>query len=223
MNRTNRALALLAVAGTLATGGAALADDDATYKVTITNLTRGQFFTPFLVVSHKPGVQLFTPGEAASDELESLAEGGDTAPFVAALAGNPYVGDVATGDGVLPPGQSVSLSVAADDGFTRVSLAAMLVPTNDAFVALNGVRAPKGKRSGAFLALAYDAGTEANDESCDSIPGPPFVCPGGAESPEGEGYVHVHAGIHGIGNLDDAQRDWRNPVARVIIRRADHD
>jgi len=223
MNRINRALALLGVAGSLVTAGAALADDDATYEVTITNLTRGQFFTPFLVVSHKPRVRLFTLGEAASGELESLAEGGDTAPFVAALDGNPDVGDVATGDGVLPPGHSVTLSVAADDDFRRISLAAMLVPTNDAFVALDGVRAPRGRTPVALHALAYDAGTEANDESCDSIPGPPFVCPGGSESPQGEGFVHVHAGIHDIGDLVASERDWRNPVARVIIRRADHD
>ncbi len=223
MNRINRALALLGVAGTLAIGGPAVAEDDASYEVTITNLTRGQFFTPFLVVSHKPGIRLFTLGEAASGELESLAEGGDIAPFVAALDGNPDIGDIATGDGVLPPGQSVTLTVSVDEDFRRISLAAMLVPTNDAFVALDSVRAPKGRKFTARLALAYDAGTEANDESCDSIPGPPFVCAGGTDSPEGEGYVHVHAGIHGIGDLHADARDWRNPVAQVTIRRADHD
>jgi hypothetical protein len=34
-----------------------------------------------------------------------------------------------------------------------------------------------------------------------------------------EGRVLVHAGIHGIGDLVAADRDWRNPVARVTIRR----
>ena len=45
------------------------------------------------------------------------------------------------------------------------------------------------------------------------------VGPGGGGMPAGgeEGYVHVHAGIHGIGDLDASERDWRNPVAMVTI------
>ncbi len=38
-------------------------------------------------------------------------------------------------------------------------------------------------------------------------------------SGEEEDYVHVHAGIHGIGNLPAADRDWRNPVAQITIQR----
>jgi hypothetical protein len=38
----------------------------------------------------------------------------------------------------------------------------------------------------------------------------------------GEGYIHVHAGIHGIGGpngLDPAMEDWRDPVVQVTIER----
>ncbi|MEZ5576654.1 MAG: spondin domain-containing protein [Candidatus Competibacteraceae bacterium] len=49
------------------------------YAVTITNLTCGSSFTLILVASHRPGVELFTLGQAASDELAAMAEGGDTA------------------------------------------------------------------------------------------------------------------------------------------------
>lgn len=38
----------------------------------------------------------------------------------------------------------------------------------------------------------------------------------------GEGYIHVHAGIHGIGGddgLDPETYDWRNPVVEVTIER----
>lgn len=68
---------------------------------------------------------------------------------------------------------------------------------------------------------AYDAGSEPNDEQCVNIPGP--VCGGAGGSPDtgGEGYVHIHAGIHGIGDLVAADRDWRNPVAKVVIKRVD--
>ena len=31
--------------------------------------------------------------------------------------------------------------------------------------------------------------------------------------------LHIHAGIHGVGDLDAATRDWRNPVALITVRR----
>jgi hypothetical protein len=71
-----------------------------------------------------------------------------------------------------------------------------------------------------LYSVAYDAGSEVNDELCASIPGPD--CGGaGAGSPVGgeEGYVHVHTGIHGIGDLDPSERDWRNPVAMITVTR----
>lgn len=71
--------------------------------------------------------------------------------------------------------------------------------------------------------LAYDSGTEVNDELCASIPGPSFTeCggPGGGSRPgRGEGAITVHNGMHGVGNMNAALRDWRGPVARVTIGR----
>jgi hypothetical protein len=46
------------------------------YELTITNITKGLLFTPILVMTHKKGVTLFTPGSSASGALEELAEGG---------------------------------------------------------------------------------------------------------------------------------------------------
>jgi hypothetical protein len=38
--------------------------------------------------------------------------------------------------------------------------------------------------------------------------------------PEGaEGYVHVHPGMHGMGNFVSAIHDWRHPVAKLTLRR----
>jgi len=71
--------------------------------------------------------------------------------------------------------------------------------------------------------LAYDSGTEINDELCASIPGPSFTeCggPGGGGRPgRGEGAITVHNGMHGVGNMNAPLRDWRGPVARVTIVR----
>ena len=101
----------------------------------------------------------------------------------------------------------------------------MLIPTNDAFLALNGVQGPRGSKAlMTLMSPAYDAGSETNEELCSSIPGPFFAeCggPGGGAMAVGgeEGYVHIHAGIHGFGDFSSADRDWRNPVARITIRR----
>jgi hypothetical protein len=104
----------------------------------------------------------------------------------------------------------------------------MLIPTNDGFFAVNGVEAPEGNRTLTVFSPAYDAGSEVNDELCASIPGPDFVeCggPGGGGKPVGgeEGYVHIHRGMHGVGDFNASARDWRNPVAQIVIQRVRKD
>jgi len=193
------------------------------FEVTVTNLTHGQQFTPILVASHSEGVHLFDLGSSASSQLATLAQEGNTAPLAALLAGLPEVKDIAVSAGLLDPGKSVTVFVKAGGRFDRVSLAAMLIPTNDGFFAVNDTEGPDGDRPLTLYSPAYDAGAEVNDELCASIPGPFFVeCGGpggGAMVGGGEGYVHIHEGIHGIGDLKPALRDWRNPVAQITIRR----
>ncbi|MCI0530302.1 MAG: spondin domain-containing protein [Nitrospira sp.] len=196
----------------------------ANYEVTVTNLTRGQQFTPILVASHKEGIGLFTPGTPASPELAVLAEEGNTTPLATLLSATSGVLAVTSSTGLLNPGSSVTLTIRTRGQFDHLSVAAMLIPTNDGFFALNGVEGPRGSETFTFFSPTYDAGSEVNDELCASIPGPNFVeCngPGGGGQPVGgeEGYVHIHAGIHGIGDLDASERDWRNPVAMITIRR----
>jgi hypothetical protein len=194
----------------------------AEFEVTVTNLTRGQVFTPILVASHQEGVRLFELGQPASVELEILAEAGDTGPISASLRTRTDVLEVTDSGSPLPPGHSVTLAVKTTARFDHVSVAAMLVPTNDGFFAINGVEGPRGDQMLTLFSPAYDAGTEANDEQCVHIPGPPPICAGEGFNPSrqgAEGFVHIHAGIHGIGDLVVADRDWRNPVAKVTIRR----
>jgi len=188
------------------------------YEVTITNLTRSEVFTPILVSSHRPGVTLFTLGEPASDELAALAEGGDVTPLTGVLSANPRVVDVQDSGAPLMPGATVSVQVSSRHA-SRISLASMLIPTNDAFLALNSVAAPTGRRTVTYWVPAYDAGSEPNDELCANIPGPFCMGAGGSPGVGGEDYVHIHNGIHGIGDLAAASFDWRNPVAKITIRR----
>src|SRR6266542_2688598 len=197
------------------------------FEITVTNLTRAQQFTPLFMVSHKNGVKIFNLGEPASPQLAVLAEEGDPRELINLLSGSREVKDIVTGpfslEGIIDPGKSTTLTVRAPYPFDHVSVASMLFPTNDAFFALNGVEVPRGDKEVTYYSPAYDSGSEKNDELCSSIPGPFFQeCGGpggGARVGGGEGFVHIHAGMHGIGNFVAAERDWRNPVAKITIRR----
>ena len=198
---------------------AAFADDKTYYEVSITNLTRAQVFTPILVASHRKGVTLFELGSAASNELSALAEGGDVTPLTATLEANYKVTDTANSGGLLMPGKTVTVTVSAAHGAKQISLASMLIPTNDSFIALNGVKAPKHGKTTVYYSPGYDAGSELNDELCQNIPGP--VCGGAGGSPEagGEGYVHISGGISGKADLAADTYDWHNPTAKIVIKR----
>ncbi len=216
-------VAALLLVTPLANRATATSDDDARFAVTITNLTQGQVFTPIVAASHKRSITLFQLGEPASEPLEILAEAGDTGPMKAMLGQSAAVLDIADSGAPLPPGASVTLSLATRGAFRFVSVAAMLVPTNDGFFALNGVEGPNGHDVLTRYSPAYDAGTEVNDALCTHIPGPPFACTGEGFNPArgADNFVHIHPGIHGIGNLVPARYDWRNPVARIVIRRSE--
>ena len=184
----------------------------------MTNLTSNQYFTPVLAATHGNDMSIFTPGRAASDELRTLAEGGDTMPLAMALMGRAM--SVETTRGLLKPGATTELLLNGGSMHRHLSLAAMLIPTNDGFVGFSTML-PSEPQVMTYYAYAYDAGTETNDENCDSIPGPHMECtrPGGSGAPGmGEGYITIHRGIQGGGDFG-GDRDWRNPVARITIQR----
>lgn len=212
------ALTAAAVSSLLLSSATASADRSASYHVTITNITNSISFTPILVTSHRKGISLYELGSAASNELTAIAEGGDIAPLTAALLNNARVADVQNSGGLLGPGESVTVEVSAKHGARNISMASMMLPTNDGFIALNSVKAPR-HGTAVYYSPGFDAGTEPNDELCISIPGP--TCGGEGPSPGagGEGYVHINRGIHGIGDLAPDIYDWRNSVARISISR----
>lgn len=214
-------IALALLVATLFAGAGSARAANLRFEVTVTNLTQGVIFTPFLIASHKPGVKLFTLGQPASTELESVAEEGNTVPLQNLLDADPRVAATATTGAPLPPGQSVTAVVDAKFGFNRISLVGMLLPTNDGFVALNDVQGPfLPGRPDVHFSPGYDAGTEVNDEDCaNSIPGPPGLCFGVNAGTDENGVVHIHSGIHGIDGLAEHLYDWRNPVAKIVIRR----
>ncbi len=222
------AIAMAAIAATaLYAGGVASGDDDdddrgnRRYEVSITNITKGQIISPAVVATHKGSLDpIYTLGSPASDELALIAEDAILDPFIDMLEGGSAVADVEVifgENGPILPGETASVVVSSSKRAKELSLAAMLVTTNDAFVALNGVRLPG--RYSSHMPPALDAGSEANNEDCAYIPGPPCGNGGVRDTDGAEGYVYVSSGVHGIADLDPAQHDWRNPVAKITIRR----
>jgi len=187
------------------------------YEVTITNLTRGQIFSPVFAVTHNYNKSLFTTGEAASPELAALAQDANTDGLTDLLSNAEGVNEVVQGTGVIMPGKSETLIIESDRHARFISLVSMLVTTNDAFMAVNKVKLPY--RNATMTVPAYDAGAEDNNESCAYIPGPPCGNANATSEVEGEGFVHIHSGIHGIADLGAAEYDWRNPAAKISIRR----
>jgi hypothetical protein len=170
-----------------------------------------------VVYSHRWGFSLFKLGAPASKELYPLAEDGDATALVEKLTTSPLVLDYVSADGPVLPGQSVTLKIKANYPFRYLTAAGMLVSTNDAFFALQRWRVPKRSAKQATVP-AYDSGSEANSEMCAYIPGPPCGNGGVRDKTGAEGYVHIHSGIHGGGDLLPAEKDWRNPVAAFVVK-----
>lgn len=193
------------------------------YVIQITNLTTAQWFTPTFATTHLETAEIFRAGTRASQALEALAENGDVGPLTSLTNGQPQLffdAQSVQPAGLLRPGATASLEVRASGAFKFVSVATMLIPTNDTFVGVKTEMPPAGVLKSVY-AYAYDAGTEQNDESCASIPGPGYPeCggPGGGGDPgNGEGTVLISNGIVGQGDFG-RNRDWKNPVALVTIR-----
>lgn len=192
----------------------------ATQKVTITNIMPYEILSPPLVIAHDRDFTAFKPGQPASPELEALAEDGNAAPLAEMADMYNAVTAAIVSDGPIMPGQSVTIEINAAAG-DRITVLAMLIHTNDGFMTatlparvIPNFKAANPHTTSMAYADVFDAGTEANSESCTDIPG----C-GGSESPEDEvNFVHAHRGIQGIAEIS-GNYDWRGPVATVTVER----
>eukprot|EP00594_Rhizosolenia_setigera_P005030 CAMPEP_0178952516 /NCGR_PEP_ID=MMETSP0789-20121207/7880_1 /TAXON_ID=3005 /ORGANISM="Rhizosolenia setigera, Strain CCMP 1694" /LENGTH=213 /DNA_ID=CAMNT_0020633619 /DNA_START=296 /DNA_END=937 /DNA_ORIENTATION=- len=193
----------------------------AAVTLTITNESFDQPFSPFFVMVHNSNAQsLYVRGEEASAELAILAEDGDPSALVDyyTTENNEGVGSVTSFSEGVPyfGGDTLQIEVDVTDEFPLVTIATMAINTNDCFISLNGAYLYDGQ----VLDLpGLDAGSEENNELCESIPGPACAEIDGnnTSSGNGEGFVHVHRGFFGIGDLDREDFDWRNPMMRVSV------
>lgn len=220
--------------------GAAWAQMGTRYAVTITNHTP-QPISPPIVIAHALDYQPVVPGRAADPELWLLAEDGDASDLATIARVDPGVYEVVTSAGPLLPGESVTLEIAVTDAFHYLTVLGMLVATNDAFVfwgsgvgaaAMGGVGDGMGGdgMGGDVMGMTpaiydgvarvFDAGSEADTESCTDIPGPPCGNKGVRVTDGAEGTIELDGGILGVGDLDPASFDWRNPAISVTVASA---
>ncbi len=222
--------ALLTASALLA--GTAQAQD---LTIQVTNLTQGIYFTPIIAAAHTGDQHIFQVGQAASDALQALAEGGSIAGVAESLASANTLQDPA--GGLLAPAASASADLMTDDSNMYLSVAAMMLPTNDGFIGLNAWKIPTEAGTYTIYLNAYDAGTEANNELIVEGSGAPGVlgipaAPGDGEGVNGSGVtteeanqtVHIHRGALGDDNstggtsdLNNTVHRWLNPVAKVTV------
>jgi Spondin_N len=194
-----------------------------TWFIKITNLSYRQPFSHTFVMTHNSSAApLFALGRPSTPAFAYLAEIGG-----AALLVTNYTNATGVSSALffrtepIMPGKSANFTVETSPEFPFISFATMLVHTNDGFVGFSNIK-PMDR----FISYSpvYDAGSETNDELCSHIPGPAchaFNKTNTDAEDEGEGFVHIHRGMQGVGDLDRAQFDWRNPVMQVSITRND--
>ena len=191
--------------------------------ITLTNLTPGQVMAPAIVIVHgEDALPVFTPGARASSALAMLAEDNQSAVLLSDVGRDPHVthAQVLLGigpNGTIRSGESASLSITLRPGSDQITVVASLTSTNDAFVGASGIPVPESGMVDEFL-VAWDAGSEVNDESCTHIPGPP--CGNYERGDQESASIVAHSGIHGHGDLAAKTFDWAYPAARITVKLA---
>ncbi|WP_434953051.1 spondin domain-containing protein [Shewanella sp. HL-SH4] len=194
-----------------------------TFTVTVTNLTANQPMSPVILAAHNAEASLWQAGEMASLAIEKMAEGGDTAD-IAVLE---VIDSSVNGTGMLMPGMSETLTLTlAQANVANISLATMLVNTNDAFTGVNSyhIAGMEVDMPQMVKYMAYDAGTEANSEAKGTMPGPADGGEGFNAARDDVDFVHIHPGVISMydGLADSVlmpSHRFDNPVLAVTIMR----
>ena len=200
------------------------------FEITLTNLTvgepgmGGQILSPPIFATHLPGTKLAPVGETASPALVALAENGDVSVMLQIATS--IQANTAVADGVVIPGGSVTVKLKGNQINTSLTVASMLVSTNDGFIVADGISLFDEDGMPVTMTLdlmAYDAGSEDNTELASDIPGP--VGLDADADPEGSnarvptegGVISLHPGIQGVGDVGEAFA-WTEPTATLTIK-----
>ncbi|MFI3274392.1 spondin domain-containing protein [Vibrio sp.] len=204
-------------------------DDYYRYDVSVTNLTPNQPMSPLAILTHNTSFDLFEIGQSASVDLEYLAEGGSNAELIALSNSDANVYQGISGNGLILSGEQDTVSIRVDpnqEGY--ISVASMLVNTNDAFVGESGLSLKSLAVGDTFTMNmnVWDSGTELNDELAATIPGPAGGGEGFNSDRNDTDVVSFHSGVI---SQDDGlatsalsgNHRFLNPGARITITRTE--
>ena len=213
-------------------------DAPITYRVTVENLTHGQPFTPPVIATHNRNIELFQRNQPANIGIQQIAENGNLAPMLDILSNSADVSDftvaVAGDPPPLMPQSEVTVEITANSVNDVLSVAAMLICTNDSFAGLDSVTLPKQVgQTKTFKIRGYDAGTEINTEDfadivppCQGLTGVSSEDPGtGMSNPAlaENGVIRVDkrngGNVLGISDLLPSIHDWAGIVGTLTIER----
>lgn len=198
----------------------------ATYRVELLNLTANQPLSPVAVILHGQGYSAWQLGQTSGDGLEQLAEGGDPTVLLQEATANAATRDAQAGVAAIPPGTTATIDVTGLASGARLTVASMLVNTNDCFTGTDNADLT-GLAIGAaqsWKLVPYDSGTENNGETAGSIPGPAGGGEGFNAIRDDRDYVAVHPGVvsadDGLAGsaLNETHR-FQNPVAKLVVTR----
>jgi len=199
MNHRSKNRWYLGCAGLLASVMLVGCDSDSTpasFNVTVTNATNNQPLSPVALISHDSSYSAWSVGSAASTALEQLAEGGANTQLLSVSGINAMS---VSGAGAIGPGGSETINIATGTSAqTELTIATMLVNTNDAFAGLASVDVSDLAvgESMTLNAKVYDAGTELDSESAGTMPGPADGGEGfNANRSDASDFVRGHGGV----------------------------
>lgn len=192
------------------------------FSVQAINLTNNQPLSPIAVILHTDGA-FWELNQSASVALEMMAEAGDNSQLLA--ESNVIVGQ--SGNGVLMPGNDETITIeTTETGDLYLSIASMLVNTNDAFTGLSRVSVTNLQVNESIHRRVgvYDSGTEANSEADGTIPGPANGGEGFNSVRDDVDFVAMHSGVISVDDglstsiLNESHR-FDNPAMSILITR----
>jgi len=193
----------------------ASADSQKTVKISLTKISNVLFTPPIFALCKRKMTPIARIGHPASELLEPLAEGGDTAGLAELFAGKNC--SYASHPAPVFPGETITVELAGRKS-SYLHMASMLLPTNDGFIYSSGHRVKNIKKRRHMSLNAVDAGTEVNDELCAHIPGPQCGGEGFNADRVDNNFVRPHPGIQGFSEVSAETYNWGDPVAVIKVK-----
>jgi len=196
--------------------------NEETCFVRLTNLTKEQWFSDifWMVHSDKVELPLWSYGRPAFEDVAALAQRGDTSELTDFFETfDTGVLEVDAERGPLTEGDRITFDIPRSGSYNLFTMATSFIFANDGFVSIDAGEIKDGR---VWWLWGLDAGVEANTQLCWTVQATSTEFPPNSECEgvrasiadenddriPGEGFVHVHSGIHDFGSSKNALNDF---------------